>query len=614
MSQLDEEDNIALRIRPGVPDFGASVSEQTCKNMSVGSTPTKNAKIKNMKIKILSPAIILTSMLLPLCVGAQTILINPTTRNGSFELVDGGSGSTEKVNFSTGRVDSWAIWTAFPNTGDTGTDDSGAASNGARDAFFQGDSGAYNLTGHTIQQGDVFTYTWDWVLNGRGPAIAQLGYWNGSSVVLIAGTASSAPGGGTGVLLSLGTNYTVMAGDPATGSPIVMTVHAPNGANYPEVDNFVLTVLPGGSTSAPFVVADTTVIPSTVFGSGSVQMSATFNGTPPITYQWKFDNGSGPVAISGATNTTYSIASAQLANSGSYFVTASNAISPFTTNSSPVSLLVVSSPQINTNLAGILDATSSAPTAGAHDIAQLVTAPPTAVPGINYYVNNGAPPGQTFTTLAAAPNGYQLSSIYMQEELSTAGGGGLDPATYTLGIYSVSGNNAVLITSYVSTNAPTIVDGNWIQWVGLTNVLATNKTYAFSIHKDNGTGWWKLGNNSTATDLYGGGQAALLPGNGLGAMTFSTDTTIDAGFLVSLAPWNGVSTTPTSITSFRSGNNLTLSWPADHTGWRLQSQTNSLSIGLTTNWGDVAGSESTNQVTIPIIPGVGSLFLRMVYP
>ncbi len=31
------------------------------------------------------------------------------------------------------------------------------------------------------------------------------------------------------------------------------------------------------------------------------------------------------------------------------------------------------------------------------------------------------------------------------------------------------------------------------------------------------------------------------------------------------------------------GNQLQLNWPVDHTGWQLQSQTNSLAVGLDTN-------------------------------
>jgi hypothetical protein len=58
------------------------------------------------------------------------------------------------------------------------------------------------------------------------------------------------------------------------------------------------------------------------------------------------------------------------------------------------------------------------------------------------------------------------------------------------------------------------------------------------------------------------------------------------------------------------GNNLTLSWPSDHTGWQLQCQTNSLTG---TNWVNVPASTTTNQVTIPIDPANGSTFFRLIY-
>jgi hypothetical protein len=554
-----------------------------------------------------------TSQYLTVDPTVQTGLINSTTRNGSFELVSGSPGGTAKVNISTGTVDNWKTWPAFPNSGDTGADDGAEATDGTRYGFLQGDSGIYNIAGHIITAGDVFTYNWDWVLAGRGSAVVQLGYWSGTNVVLIPGTDSTAPGG-TGVLLGLGTNYTVMAGDPAIGKPVVLTVNAPAGANYPEVDHVILTVVPAGSTTAPFIVSDTVITPARAFAGASVSMSATFNGTAPISYQWSFDNGGGAVPIAGATNSTYTIASVSLANSGAYYLTASNAYAPYTASSSPKSLQVFSTPQNNTSGAGILDATSVAPTAGPNDIAQLVTAFPTTVPGINYYVDNFSPPGQTFTTLGAFTNGYQLHSIYMQEHNNSDGGGGLNPGIYRLGIYAISDTNAVLLTSYDSTNQPTLINGNWIQWVGLTNVLATNQTYAFSMQKQTGGGYWKLANNATANDLYSGGRAALLPNSGLGALAFSTDTTIDAGFLIALSDVSTVATNPTNIVTSVSGNNLTLSWPVDHTGWRLQSQTNALSVGLTTNWVDVAGANTTNQITIPIGSTNGSVFFRLVYP
>jgi hypothetical protein len=75
-----------------------------------------------------------------------------------------------------------------------------------------------------------------------------------------------------------------------------------------------------------------------------------------------------------------------------------------------------------------------------------------------------------------------------------------------------------------------------------------------------------------------------------------------------------VNTTPTNLTSVVNGGNLELSWPADHTGWRLQVQTNSLSVGIYTNWVDVTGSTTVNSVTNPINPANGSVFYRMIYP
>jgi hypothetical protein len=75
-----------------------------------------------------------------------------------------------------------------------------------------------------------------------------------------------------------------------------------------------------------------------------------------------------------------------------------------------------------------------------------------------------------------------------------------------------------------------------------------------------------------------------------------------------------VNTTPTNITAVVNGNQLNLSWPADHTGWRLQTQTNSLSVGVSANWVDVPGSTSVNSMSFPIDPGNGTVFFRMIFP
>jgi hypothetical protein len=72
-----------------------------------------------------------------------------------------------------------------------------------------------------------------------------------------------------------------------------------------------------------------------------------------------------------------------------------------------------------------------------------------------------------------------------------------------------------------------------------------------------------------------------------------------------------VNPTPTNIVTGVTNGLLTLSWPSDYTGWTLQSQTNSISKGLGTNWADVAGSAATNKVIVPIASTNGSVFFRM---
>jgi hypothetical protein len=74
------------------------------------------------------------------------------------------------------------------------------------------------------------------------------------------------------------------------------------------------------------------------------------------------------------------------------------------------------------------------------------------------------------------------------------------------------------------------------------------------------------------------------------------------------------SVTATNLAFISSGGAITLSWPADHKGWRLQVQTNALNAGLGTNWADVSGSSLTNSVNLPMDAANPSVFYRLVYP
>jgi lysophospholipase L1-like esterase len=54
------------------------------------------------------------------------------------------------------------------------------------------------------------------------------------------------------------------------------------------------------------------------------------------------------------------------------------------------------------------------------------------------------------------------------------------------------------------------------------------------------------------------------------------------------------------LSSAISGGRIDITWPPDHTGWRLEMQTNTISAGLGVNWVTVSGSTNVNQISIPI--------------
>jgi hypothetical protein len=75
-----------------------------------------------------------------------------------------------------------------------------------------------------------------------------------------------------------------------------------------------------------------------------------------------------------------------------------------------------------------------------------------------------------------------------------------------------------------------------------------------------------------------------------------------------------VNPNPTNIVFSASGtNHLVLSWPADHTGWTLQAQTNTVTKGLSTNWVTVSGSTTVDAVTNIVNRTNGTVFYRLFF-
>jgi len=73
-----------------------------------------------------------------------------------------------------------------------------------------------------------------------------------------------------------------------------------------------------------------------------------------------------------------------------------------------------------------------------------------------------------------------------------------------------------------------------------------------------------------------------------------------------------ISPTPTNLLFSVNSGQLQITWPADHTGWRLQVQTNGLNPG---GWYSVIGSTNVNSITLPLGEDAPiSVFFRLVYP
>jgi len=75
-----------------------------------------------------------------------------------------------------------------------------------------------------------------------------------------------------------------------------------------------------------------------------------------------------------------------------------------------------------------------------------------------------------------------------------------------------------------------------------------------------------------------------------------------------------ISTAPVQLDWQLGARQLQFNWPSDHTGWRLEAQTNAPGAGLGTNWVTVSGSTATNAASIFISNTNGSAFFRLVFP
>jgi hypothetical protein len=114
-------------------------------------------------------------------------------------------------------------------------------------------------------------------------------------------------------------------------------------------------------------------------------------------------------------------------------------------------------------------------------------------------------------------------------------------------------------------------------------------------------------------------NGTVLPGQDENSVTLNSVNQSDAGtYSVIVAGANGsvtnsavlTGTNPPTLTAQIENGTLILIWPADHSGWRLQSQLG----GLSTNWVSVSGSTNTNRWIALVSYTNQAEFFRLVYP
>jgi hypothetical protein len=202
--------------------------------------------------------------------------------------------------------------------------------------------------------------------------------------------------------------------------------------------------------------------------------------------------------------------------------------------------------------------------------------------------NNGSgitPNGTLFNSSNPnAPEGVQVAFLQSTSTISQAISGFVPGAKYAVtfsaaqraGQYQHGGQtwNLKLDNSVVASYSPPATATSYVDYT--TNFTATSATHMLSF---------------VGTDLVGGDNTVFLDNVRIAPAPLLTPVQL------------GI-----QITNFSSGNQFQLSWPADHTGWRLQMQTN----GLGTNWVNVPNANYFNVLSLPMTND--SAFFRLVYP
>ena len=362
-----------------------------------------------------------------------------------------------------------------------------------------------------------------------------------------------------------------------------------------------------------------------VVGS-QVTLVAAFTAARTPAYQWQKISGGSTNNITGATNTMLTLTNLQLTDTGNYRLQAANtygvavsSASSLTVSSLPAAVNnVITAFAAQTGTGGGMFTPTWTMTKNSSLIAGQI--PGTVAGNFSEEISgrsvNVLTAGSLGLAQIASPYGYTTSTNYV------TGGNGTGPDGSSAGsllIYPLTGS----ASGYNLTNLT--VYGGW------ADAGRDQQAYTVYYSKMAAPATFQLlarvnYNPANPANAPSATRATLTPASGVLASNVAavkvdfTTPAAENGFCgyaaISLGgvPTVVVASNPTNITYQVAAGQLTLSWPADHLGWRLQVQTNSLARGLGTNWIDLAGSAVTNQFSLRINSASGSVFYRLANP
>ena len=169
----------------------------------------------------------------------------------------------------------------------------------------------------------------------------------------------------------------------------------------------------------------------------------------------------------------------------------------------------------------------------------------------------------------------------------------------TLGGRGAIGGAVTLLSGALATNIVTspLTFSNTLTLNGNTMNVFTPTTLA--------AGDYLLWTNTSAGIT---GSFAGVTVGGAGASGTASIVTTSSNVVLHVAAPSGPTTLTNTVISTVGGPALVLSWPSGQ-GWLLESQTNSLSIGLGSNW--ATNTAATSPFTNPIDPNQPSVFYRL---